>query len=76
MKVQYGFYPGIEQFLVFLDEVVMELSDPVFGVRQGSKQDIKKQNTNCKNESKPKSSSFAVAGAPAAKAVKLEAAPQ
>ena len=76
MRVQYGFYPGIEQFLMFLDEVVVELSDPVFGVKQSTKQDNKKQNSNNKNESKTKSSSFAVAETPAAKTVKPESAPQ
>ena len=59
MKVQYDCYLGIDQFLVFPEEAVMELSDPVFGVKQSTKQDNKKPNSNTKNESKPKSSSFA-----------------
>ena len=45
-----GRYPGIDQFLQFLENVSRELNDPVFGIRDEVK----------RSDRKPKSSSFHV----------------
>ena len=57
-----GKYPNIDSFLLFLDRVSTEMSDPVFGVKSSGKQ----QKNNAKggankSETKPKSSSFLAA---------------
>ena len=56
LRVKEGEYPGIHQFVEFLDAATVEMCDPVFGVKETPKQSKGKGN---KNESKAKHSSFA-----------------
>lgn len=52
-KSSEGIYPGIDDFLRFLEDITVEISDPVFGVKESkSRYD--------KNQAKPKTTNFTV----------------
>ena len=56
-----GTYPNIDDFLEFLEGATLEMSDPVFGVKESKG---RSDNKESKNQSKPKTSNFAVKAEP------------